>query len=93
MAEMLTRAWGGRARWEKVDDDAHYEAMYLTVSSAKAASRLGWRTVWDLEETVHATVDWYRGSYGGKDMHQVTLQQIEAYTALGRESGAAMPGG
>jgi CDP-glucose 4,6-dehydratase len=73
------------ARWPEElrsvqDDGPHpHEARYLKLDSAKARSRLGWRPVLGLEETLDSIVDWYRELRGGADMRTVTLGQIERF--------------
>ena len=46
--------------------------------------RLGWRPLWDLDEGLHAIVDWYRAYEREADLREVTLAQIAAYQAAAR---------
>ncbi|MGC2049579.1 MAG: CDP-glucose 4,6-dehydratase [Gallionella sp.] len=81
IADHLTNAWGGGASWV-VDGGGHpHEAHYLKLDCSKAKARLAWQPRWHLEETLEAIVHWHRAHQGGKDMREVTLQQIARYNA------------
>jgi len=79
----------GFGKWEvqKRDDDPH-EAGILRLDCAKAASLLGWKPVWSVEESVRETVAWYRGFLldPGFDAPAFTVEQIERYTRAAREA-------
>lgn len=59
-----------------------HEAQLLRLDSARARRELGWAPRWDLEETLHQTVGWYRAFADGADMRAVTLAQIALYSGL-----------
>jgi len=76
------------AYWEKVKwDDVSsqyggpYESGLLKLNCDKALHHLGWRAIWNFEETVRQTVLWYRHYYEKPDVSIVdfTLQQIDEY--------------
>jgi len=54
------------AEWPKItgelakDPQAKYEASLLMLDSTKAKTILGWNPIWNIEETVKYTVEWYR---------------------------------
>ena len=71
-----------------------FERSVLTLDSAKAARRLGWRQVLDLAATAEWTVEWYAASLGrGFDPLAVTRTQIDRYLALEPGRAAASTGG
>jgi CDP-glucose 4,6-dehydratase len=79
IAERLTKSWGQGARW--IVDSGHHphEAHYLKLDCSKARSLLEWQPRWHLEETLDAIIEWHRSYRSGKDMREITLQQINKY--------------
>lgn len=75
--------WGDGAAWRLDDNSFPKEAMLLRVDATKARVRLGWRPRLSLDDALSWTVDWYKAAAGGADVHDLTLQQIEAYEARG----------
>jgi CDP-glucose 4,6-dehydratase len=70
---------GGGVRWEFDTAEHVHEANLLRLNSAKACARLGWSPRWGLDETLVQTVEWYKDFYGGRDMRERSLLQIEAF--------------
>jgi CDP-glucose 4,6-dehydratase len=78
LVEQLAEMWPGGVRWT-LDDGPHpHEARYLKLDSSLARSRLGWRPLVGLEETLRSIVEWYRALADGGDMRAVTLGQISS---------------
>nr|WP_090274530.1 CDP-glucose 4,6-dehydratase [Mycolicibacterium komanii]CRL67460.1 NAD-dependent epimerase/dehydratase [Mycolicibacterium komanii] len=46
--------------WQITSNPQLHEAGLLQLDIAKATAYLGWRPVWNLEEAIHYTADWYR---------------------------------
>ncbi|UFN49761.1 CDP-glucose 4,6-dehydratase [Roseomonas sp. OT10] len=70
-------------------DPAGKEAQVLRVDSSKAVHRLGWRSAWEAEAALGATIDWYRAHLaGGTEMRDFSIAQIAGYTAAARAAGA-----
>jgi CDP-glucose 4,6-dehydratase len=81
ITERLTELWPGELHWE-LDPGPHpHEAHFLAVDSTKARERLGWSSVWDLDEALRRIVEWYRALDADEDMRDVTLRQTEAFSA------------
>jgi CDP-glucose 4,6-dehydratase len=82
LAGRLTALWPGELRWE-LDPGPHpHEAYFLALDSTKAHERLGWEPRWGLDEGLQSTVDWYGALREGRDMRRVTLEQIDAFSAV-----------
>lgn len=79
VADGMASRWGHALRWEQDGGVAPHEDRALTLDSAKARSRLGWRPRWDLEAALDHTVAWYRAYEDGGDLRAVSLAQIEAH--------------
>jgi CDP-glucose 4,6-dehydratase len=74
----VLRNWPGT--WtDHSSPNALHEARLLSLSIDKAVGR-GWMPVWNFEETIRQTVEWYRSvSLDPLRSREVTLAQIKAY--------------
>ena len=72
--------WGkGKAEYDTETKHLH-EAAFLTLSSEKAETVLGWKQQWDVAETMKRTAEWYKSYYAGADARELSLSDIAAYT-------------
>jgi CDP-glucose 4,6-dehydratase len=55
----LARTWP-ELQWQVTSRPQPHEAGLLQLDSAKARAHLGWRPVWNLDNAIHHTADWYR---------------------------------
>jgi CDP-glucose 4,6-dehydratase len=63
LVEEILKHWPGR--WDDRSGQASlHEASLLNLSTDKAFRILGWSARWGFEETVEATVSWYRNILG-----------------------------
>ena len=60
-------------------EDQPHEARQLALDSSKARRLLEWRPVWNADQAVRRTADWYRAYSDRQEI--VTLMQIEEYSA------------
>ncbi len=58
--------------------DAPHEATLLSLDTSKARQMLGWRSVWDMDTAVAATIEWYKSVDEG-DTYPICVSQIERY--------------
>ena len=79
ITDLVVEKWGQESWEHHSDENAPYEAQTLRLDITKASSLLGWEPVWSIEETVKATVEWYKSYRDGNDMAKVTTEQIEDY--------------
>jgi CDP-glucose 4,6-dehydratase len=86
VAEILKRRPG---QWEdRSNPQALHEASLLNLSIDKAFHLLNWRPVWDFEETVARTTDWYsRIEQSLESPVALSQSQIAAYTAAAHTAG------
>lgn len=56
-----------------------HEAKLLQLNCDKASSQLGWLPRWNSDQSLFETVNWYKAFISGKDMHEVTNNQIKKY--------------
>jgi CDP-glucose 4,6-dehydratase len=88
VAEILKHRPG---QWEdRSNPNAPHEAGLLNLSIEKAFHLLKWRPLWDFEETIARTTDWYTRVGKSQDTPLAqTRTQISAYTAAAQ--AAAIP--
>lgn len=55
------------------------ETQWLALDSARARNTLGWHPLWDIEQTLDRTVDWFRTWKSGGDMELVSVEQVEEH--------------
>jgi CDP-glucose 4,6-dehydratase len=81
-------------QWEdRSNPNAPHEASLLNLSIEKAFHLLHWRPVWDFEETIARTVDWYtRVEQSADTPLALTTAQIADYTTAARTAGLAWAG-
>ena len=60
-------------------EDQPHEANLLKLDCSKAMAKLKWRNVWDLDQTIAATTNWYREFYENGKL--LTEQDISNYVS------------
>jgi CDP-glucose 4,6-dehydratase len=73
---LMARDWP-EVSWHTTDQPQPHEANLLYLDSAKAHSLLQWRPVWQLDQALAATADWYRAWL--QDGRVESRSQIAAY--------------
>jgi len=81
IVEKLCSTWPGAAGYELDASPQPHEASYLKLDCSKARARLGWAPVWNLNDALEKIVEWNVALEKGHDLHEVTMRQIEAFTA------------
>jgi len=88
VVDEILKHWPGS--WlDRSDPDSPHEARLLNLATAKAAELLGWRPVWNFEECIAATVEWYRASPEAGSALPLTVNQIEQYSSRASDLGVA----
>jgi CDP-glucose 4,6-dehydratase len=78
---ILTK-WQSDSKLVIQTDDSAREAQLLHLDCAKANQQLQWRSAWQFDRALDATLDWYKHFYSddtGRDVYSLTVQQIEKY--------------
>ena len=79
LVEELLKHWPGS--WvDRPEPNAPHEAGLLNLSIDKAQRLLGWTPVWNFEQSVAATAEWYRASGQSAGLLACTRAQIRAYS-------------
>lgn len=62
-----------------VADKNKHEAGLLHLNCDKANHKLGWKAIWNFEETVKITIDWYKNYLNGEDPKMLSLNNINKF--------------
>lgn len=71
-------------RWQQTESPQPHEATLLNLDITKARDLLNWEPVWNLDQSLQATADWYR--HFRKDNSILTGDQLAWYTESALES-------
>ena len=72
----------GSGVWRIVRDNNMHEASFLKLDISKAANRLSWHPLLQLDAALQLTVDWYQAFQAGSEIHDFTIDQIDSYQSL-----------
>jgi len=75
----FSEQWDNKLEWIVNSVDDLHEATYLKLDSSKARTYLDWRPIWNIQQALKHTVDWYRGSLESEDASEACVQQILKY--------------
>ena len=65
--------------WELDKNSNPHEAGFLKLDISKAQSKLGWRPVWELGQTLEKIIVWHQAWLNKEDMQTLCLSEIEEY--------------
>ena len=68
------------ASWSSETAQQPHEAHTLTLDSTKAKKQLGWQPKWNLTDALRHTLDWHSAWKQDKNLHFVSLAQINEYS-------------
>jgi len=88
LAERVIRCWG-KGSWNLASPNHSkmHEATLLKLNCTKAKRELKWRCVYNFEESIRHTVDWYKKASFDKhfDAFNFSVQQIKNYQITAKE--------
>lgn len=76
VAQTVADLWSEGARVEIVGGANLPEAATLHLDSTKALQMLGWKSRWNLTETLERAVEWYKAWQQGRDLRQLMTRQL-----------------
>jgi len=79
VARDLAKLWDESTVVRAERETGPAEAKLLTLSSAKAKSKLGWKPRWSLGRALSETATWYKSFLSHEAMRDVTARQIAAF--------------
>jgi CDP-glucose 4,6-dehydratase len=87
VTEKLIALWGSGSWNHTHQGPTDPETGYLRLSWDKAARRLGWRPVYNLDEALSEIVEWHRSLQARADMGRVCREHIHSYVERARQLG------
>jgi len=88
LTEKIIREWGAGTWVGTTQDKKLHEASCLRLDITKSVTRLGWRPVYDINQAIRKTVEWYKTDYTrAEDMYIFSLEQIETFIHDAGKSG------
>lgn len=77
LADLFVKCWNDGAEWKNIaEENAPHEASFLKLDCNKIKEVFGWNPVWHIEDTVNATVEWYKAWNVQKNLGEVTMNQV-----------------
>lgn len=74
-----------QVRWSYDLSTQLHEAHVLKLDSHKAQARLNWRCKWSIQEALCKTAQWYQSWLQGKDLREISLEQMQQYIESGEK--------
>jgi CDP-glucose 4,6-dehydratase len=82
LTELVIEEWNS-GEWEDVSINSQgqvHEAAILKLDIAKAVTRIGWKPIYEINDTIKKTVGWYKNYYENNlDPYVFSLDQINEY--------------
>ena len=78
----ILNEWGNAWGWTTEDAEHPYESQQLRLDCSKARTKLKWQPRWNLEQSLSATIAWYKAYAKKENMRDFTLEQIYAYMEM-----------
>ena len=80
LADKFTEMWGNNVGWRHDQLDHPHESIFLGLDASKARELLGWYTIWDIDQALTYTADWYKCFRdGAANLPTLTKVQINDY--------------
>lgn len=80
----VIKLWGCGS-YSVIPDNKMHEAGLLMLDINKSKSQLAWQPVYDLNQTLNQTVNWYKEFYNNGEMPEFTVNQIINYIKTAQE--------
>lgn len=79
LADRLCGLWPAKVEWHVTQDAQPHETSNLHLDSSKAKARLDWTPAMGLEEAIGLTLEWYVAYAAGRNVAELTRQQVQAF--------------
>ncbi len=77
--DRIISKWPGSS-WELDQNSNPHEEYFLKLDISRAKSKLGWKPVWELSQTLEKIIIWHKAWLNKENMQAVCLVEIEEYT-------------
>jgi len=82
IVEKLSKLWEEEISWKVDKNENPHEEQFLKLDCSKAKSKLGWSSKMNIESSLEWTVGWYKKYKEGKNMKEVSENQINDFIAI-----------
>jgi len=79
LVNSMCSMWGNGASYSIDTNPQPHEANYLKLDCSKAKAKLGWYSKMNITETLESIIVWNKLRLSGKDVREITNEQIEKY--------------
>ena len=79
IVDQLVARWPAEGRWIADPSSQPHEAHYLKLDCSKARAELGWRPVWDLQQSLEHIVSWHESWLEGGDVLDASHALLDTY--------------
>ena len=90
LVSLVIKQWGDGAY--TIDTSSYpHEAQLLKLDVSKAHSLLRWKAIYNVDEAIEKTINWYKNFYSrnSTDLYSFTVRQIEEYIKKAKNKGLA----
>lgn len=81
LVSLFCEKWKDGSSWENRGDNGPHEAGFLKLDCSRLKHVYGWRPVWNVEQAIEKTVEWYQEYLSGGDVAACMERQIQEYLA------------
>lgn len=82
LVDLFCEKWGQGVTWKNVHDGGPHEANFLKLDCSKLKETLNWKPKWNVEQAMEKIVAWYQCYLDGKDVKDITEEQVREYIGL-----------
>jgi CDP-glucose 4,6-dehydratase len=86
ISDRMVELWGEGSSWAGDHSDHPHEANFLALDHSLARKLLSWKPVLKLPTALEWIVDWNKARESGRNVTDITIEQILKYQALTGES-------
>lgn len=79
LADIFCREWGEGMETMVQSDGGPHEAAFLKLDCGKIKEKLGWKSIWNVEDAVRNTVRWSKVYINRGDVRKALHEQVEEY--------------
>lgn len=88
VVETILEIWGSESRISTLNETDFHEANLLSLDITKSKKYLKWNPIWNIQECIKYTVNWYKNFLDNKEMYLLCKKQISIYENKLVEIGA-----
>lgn len=82
LVELFCQKWGDGCEWTHADSTGPHEANFLKLDCSKIKNTFHWQPVWNVEQMMEKTVEWYKTYLNHLDIKACMDNQIKSFFKL-----------